>query len=261
MVTRLFYALFTLGAAFAPLLARAECVPDGKQDACAPAKKVGEWEKSAQFGFNMTKGNSETTLMTVGANANYDDGNNIWKLSGMYGYGEDKNLDDPEYGDTLRNDLRTSIKYDNLISDRSYLGMGSNFLYDDLAEVDYRVTLDPNIGYFILRDNSFKFKVEGGPSYVFERVAAVNNDYLAARAGQRFEWAITCTSKLYEQAELLLDTSDTNNYIVNAEAGVEAALATNLALVFTARETYDNQPAPDREKSDLALITSLKVLL
>lgn len=242
-----------------PATTVAECVPS--TDPCAPKKVVGEWEKSGLVGFNLTSGNSDTTLLTTGLKAALDKDGNLWNFGLEYGFGEDNDRNDPETGDTSRNDLRFNGRYDHLLSERLYAGFGTKFLYDEIADVDYRVNLDPNLGYFILRDNSFKFSLEGGPAYIFERVGGIEDDYLAARFGDRFEWAISCTSKLYQAAEVVMDVSDTDNYIVNAELGVEAALNASMALVLTIRESYDNVPAEGREKDDLAVISALKFLL
>jgi putative salt-induced outer membrane protein YdiY len=239
--------------------AAAECVPS--EDTCAPKKKVGEWDSSALIGFNLTQGNSETTLLTLGLKAALDKDGNVIDLAADYGYGEDKALDSEENGDTSRNDFRAAARYDRILGERFYVGFGAKFLYDEIADVDYRVNMDPNVGYYLLRDNSFKLRLEGGPSYVFEKVGGEEDDYFAPRLGDRFEWAITCTSKIYQQAEVLFDASDSDNYLVNAEVGIEAAIATNLALAFIIRETFDNQPAAGREKDDLAIISSLKVSL
>ena len=49
--------------------------------------------------------------------------------------------------------------------------------------------------------------------------------------------------------------------LINAEVGIEAAIATNLALVLSVKETFDNVPAEGREKDDLIVTTALKVSL
>jgi putative salt-induced outer membrane protein YdiY len=237
----------------------AECNP--ATDPCAPKKVQGAWDAGLSFGFNLTRGNSETALFNVGARADKDDGSDIYNLNASYNYGEDDNAVGPKGDSTTRNDFRGGGRWDHLLDDRVYAGLGSSFLYDEIADIDYRLSLDPGIGYYFLKDNTFKLRSEVGPSYVFERQGSENNDYLAPRIGEKFEWVLTCTSKFFQSAEVLFDISDSDNYIVNAEVGVEAALSSTLALVFTVREAYDNLPAIGREKSDLQVITALKVSL
>jgi len=237
----------------------AECIPT--VDGCTPAKDPSAWDKSLAFGLNVTSGNSETTLVNIGGKVARDFENNIWDFGVAYNYGEDKAREETNQDKTSRNDFRGNASYNRLLDERVFVGLGSKVFYDEIADIDYRVNVDPTAGYYFLKDNSFKFRGEAGPSYIFERVGAVDNDYLAPRVADKFEWFITCTSKLFQSAEVLFDVNDGDNYLVNAEVGLESALTTSLSLVFTVRETYDNVPAEGKEKDDLALITALKVTL
>lgn len=231
-------------------------------DPCAPKKKINSWDKSIAAGFNLTSGNTETTLLNLAFAAKKEDSDgNIFDSSAAFNYGTDDNARGPNSDDVTRNDVRGFARYDHLLSDNWYLGFGTSFLNDDLADIDYRVTVDPSPGVYLLKNDDYKFRVEAGPSYLFERVGGETDNYFAPRIAERFDWIISCTSKLYEKAEVLFDINDSDNYIVNAEAGVEAALSTDLALVFAVRNVYDNQPALDREKNDLQTITSIKVAL
>jgi putative salt-induced outer membrane protein YdiY len=231
-------------------------------DACAPKKVIDAWEKSVSAGFNLTRGNTETVLLTLGGAARKEDKEgNIYDFAGAFNYGEDNAIEKAGGDKVTRNDFRANGRYDKLLDDRWYLGIGSSFLNDELADLDYRITIDPSPGYYVLKNDDFKLRFEAGPSYVFEKSGGETNNYLAPRIADRFDWIISCTSKFYQKAEVLFDLDESSNYIVNAEIGIEAALSTDLAMVFTVRNVMDNQPAPDREKNDLQTISSLKVSL
>jgi putative salt-induced outer membrane protein YdiY len=58
--------------------------------------------------------------------------------------------------------------------------------------------------------------------------------------------------------EFLPQVDDFNNYILNGEIGVESALTKSWALSVILQDTYDNEPAPGREKNDVKLIAALK---
>ncbi len=237
----------------------AECIP--ADDPCAPQKKVGDWDKSLLFGLNLTNGNSETTLVTVGGNAHLERGSSVFDAVLDYGYGEDETNKTGDEDTTTRNDFRGAVQYDYLFTERAFAGLGAKIISDEIADIDYRLNINPSLGYYLLRDAAFKFRVEGGPSYVFEKVDGVEDDYFAPRIAEGFEWAITCTSKVFEKAEILFDINDSNNYIVDAEAGIEAAISSSLSLVVKVRNTYDNVPAADKENNDIAVISAIKVLL
>lgn len=237
-----------------------DCFAD--DSCCAVAEKdPSVWDRSVALGFNYTEGNSNTLLLNLNAKAARDYESNIWsfELDGNYGENDD-NAD--EEGDTITHeDLRAKASYKRLLSDRFYVGFGPEFFYDEIAKVDYRVKLNPFVGFFLVREDRFRFSVETGPSYVFEKLDGVKDDYLAPRVGQRLEWDISETAKLYEEAEYLLNIDDSDNYLVHAEAGIEAVLTSMLSLVLKVVDDYDNVPAADKERNDLAVISALQLTI
>lgn len=239
--------------------AHAACNP--AEDPCAPKKELDAWVKSLALGFNYTSGNSDTTNLSVLGGASRETADDIIDIAAAYGYGEDRARDGEGEDSKNKDDFRANADYKYLLSDRIFVGVGANFLYDDISDVDYRVSLVPTVGYFLLKDEDFKLSVDAGPGYTFERVADIEDDYFSPKVGERFDWTISCTSKIYQKAEIFFDTNDSDNYLVNAELGLESALSSSLSLVFLVRDTLDNQPAADREKNDLAMITALKVAL
>jgi putative salt-induced outer membrane protein YdiY len=178
-----------------------------------------------------------------------------------YNFGEDKNIQDEDGDNTTRNDVRVNAAYNYKYTERAYVGAGTKYLYDEIALVDYRLNLNPTLGYFLVKDSTFSFALEGGPGYTFEKVDSIEDNYFSPRIADRFDWIISCTSKLFQSTELLIDVNDSDNYIVNAEIGVEAALSSSLSLVVALRNAFDNQPAASIDKNDLTVISALKVAL
>lgn len=246
-----------VGALFATSLlagtANAAC--DAKDDPCAPKKAIDSWTKSLAAGLNYSSGNSDTAVVSILSQAGRETKEDILDFTASYGYGEDRSKEEKKNKD----EARAGASYKYLLGERLYAGAGANFLRDDIADVAYRVTVAPTIGYFLLKDADFKLSAEVGPGYTFEEVAKVDNDYFSPKLGERFEWTISCTSKLFQGVDVLLDTTDMDNTLVNAEVGVEAALSSSLSLVVLVRDTYDNLPALDREKNDVTVISALKV--
>lgn len=244
------------------LQASAECNP--ATDPCAPKKVLDAWQKSLAFGFNLTSGNSDTSLLTAMGKATKETSADSWDLGLAYSNGKDDNkvvADDSDLGTTTRNDVRSNASYKYLLSERTFTGVDANFLYDEVAKVDYRVNFGPTLGYYLIKNADYSFFVDAGPGYLFEKVDGVDNNYFAPKVGEGFTWVISCTSKLYETVNVLFDTEDSSNYIVNAEAGIESALSSTMSLLIGARQTFDNQPAAGLEKGDLAVISAIKVNL
>ena len=219
------------------------------------------WEKSVTFGFNLSRGNSDTVLLNLNGKAQREIDNNIYRFELDGNYGEDKDKERAGGDKKTQENLKGLAEYKRLLNERLFVGFGGVYLYDDISLIDYRVTLNPVVGYFLLKDDELKLSVEAGPSYIFEEVDNVEDDYLAPRIAERFEYVLSQTSKVYQSSELLIDADDSDNYIINSEAGIKASISANLSLVVTAKDSYDNQPALDREKNDLSVISGIQVSL
>ena len=233
-------------------LSAAACIP--------PPKDPAIWDKSVSLGFNLTDGNSNTLLLNSRVAIGRDYENNIWNfwLSGSYGERETKDTGENE---TTQQDVKGEASYKRLFDDTYYAGFGTTYLYDKISDIDYRVVLKPVLGLFLVRNDDYKLSVEAGPGYLFEEVGEVEDDYFAPFVGERFDWKISETSKLYEKAEVIFDINDSDNYVVNSEAGLEAAINSSLALVFAISDIYDGVPAEGKESNDLVVSTALKVTL
>jgi len=253
------YEGMLVGALILPVAAHAAC--NAGADPCAPKKELGAWDKSIALGFNYTSGNSDTTIITGLGNLSRETTDDTILANISYGYGEDRSRSAVGEGKTNRNDFRGAASYKYNISETFYGGFGGAYLHDQVADVSYRVTLNPTLGAYLVRNDDIKLGLEAGPSYLFEKVGGEDDNYLAPRIADRFDWILTCTSKLYQSTEVLFDTSESKNTLINSEVGIEAALSSSLSLVLLVRDTFDNLPAADREKNDIAMITALKVAL
>ncbi|HMO17136.1 MAG TPA: DUF481 domain-containing protein [Oligoflexia bacterium] len=220
--------------------------PDEKE------KKSDDWELGLSFGFNMSKGNADTRLLAAGINANREKDNNIYKLVFSGAEGEQESVTNQRF-------VRGDASYDRLVTERTYLGIGTTFLSDDIADVDYRTISNLSAGYFLLKDDDLKFSIETGPAYVFEKQGGVKDNFFAWRFGNDFSWQFSESGKIFQRAAFLLNTDDTNDYLLIAKAGVEAALNSWLSLVFAIEDRFDNSPAPTAKKNDVLITSSLKV--
>jgi putative salt-induced outer membrane protein YdiY len=215
----------------------------------APAKE-GKWESSAGIGLTLTSGNSDTVLVTGNAQTSRKWDQNELRLGVEGGYGEvegDRNID---Y-------VRGFGQYNRLFNERLYGYVRADALHDAIAEVDYRVTLSPGLGYYFIKEEKVTLSGEVGPGYVFEKVDGDENDYLTLRLAERFEWKISKTARLWQYLEYLPEVDDFENYIINGEIGVAADITKNLALKVYLQDTYDNMPAPGREENDLKLVAGI----
>jgi len=221
----------------------------------APAEAVKEapknpWVTSASLGFSLTRGNSETLLVTGNILTEKKWDKNEVRLGADGTYGED--------GDTTNAEQVHGFgQYNRLFTER-FFGYGRvDALHDGIADVEYRVTLSPGVGYYFVKNKSTTFSGEVGPGFVMEKQGDETHDYFTLRIAERAEHKLNDRVRLWESVEYLPQVDDFNNYIINAEIGIDTSITTKCSLKVFVVDTYDNDPAPDRKKNDLKLVAAI----
>ena len=103
--------------------------------------------------------------------------------------------------------------------------------------------------------------MEVGPAYVWEKVSGVTDNYLALRLGERFDYAISDTAKIWQSLEYLPKADDFGDYLLNVEVGAEAAMNSTMSLRLVLQNKHDSTPGDGLEKNDLVLIGGIGVTL
>jgi putative salt-induced outer membrane protein YdiY len=221
----------------------------------APAPKKG-WESSINAGLTLTRGNSESVQVTIGAQTQRKWDRDEVFLNAAFGYGQ---TEDPATGaDTKSADFVTAgAQWNHLFTPKLYGGLKLDFRHDDVADLDYRFTISPLIGYYVVKTERHSFNVEAGPSAVFEKQGGDEKNYIALRFAERSEHKIGNKAKVWQALEYLPQVDDFGNYILNFEAGIESAVTKAISLRLVALDNYDNEPAPGREKNDFKLIAGI----
>lgn len=207
-------------------------------------------ENSIAVGVTMTDGNSDTLLGT--ASVLHDrkrDGYSL-RLGADFAYGEDNDEKTTE-------NAKAVAEYRRECSERAYAFVNLTALYDDIADIDYRAVLSAGPGYYLMKDEAATLGVDIGPAYVREEVGGEENDDVALRVGERYERQLSPTAKCWQALEYLPVVDDFDDYLLNSEIGVEAAINSTASIRLVVKNAYDSTPAVDREKSDTTLIGAL----
>ena len=228
----------------------------GQEAATPPLEEKSPWERSAHLGATLTSGNSDTLLVTANVigSRKWDEHELILGADAAYGEVEDVKNAETLHGFT---------QYNRLFSERFYGYARVDALHDDIAEVDYRLTIGPGAGYYFIKrkDDTAKtatsLSAEVGPSFIIEKVGGVTDEYLALRIGEKFEHRFSDKARVWQMAEFLPQVDDFENFIINAEIGTESSLTDRLSIKVFLQNTYDNQPAEDRKKNDLKLVSAV----
>jgi putative salt-induced outer membrane protein YdiY len=237
----------------------------------APAAKVqatNQWDASIAAGLTITRGNSETFLSTLTFKAVRKWTNNevLLGAAGTYGESTTEVTEEKADGTKVKRDESNATtanaaayaQFNHSFTDRIYGGGRVDFVHDAIADLSYRITVSPLVGYYAIKNPQAKLSFEFGPSGVFEKKEATNScQYAALRLGDRFEYKFTPKSKVWQSFDVIPQVDRFSNYLLVAEIGGEAAFTQQFSLRAVLQDTYDNEPAEGRKKNDLKLITSL----
>jgi putative salt-induced outer membrane protein YdiY len=209
------------------------------------------WERSVSLGLSLTTGNSDT-LLIVGA----FEAKRVWErdefrgfITGAYGETEDEKSSES---------AEAIAQYKHLFSERFYGTLYGNLFHDAIADVAYRLTLSPGVGYYFIKSAKTQLSGDIGPSYVIEKLNGVDtDDYVGLRLAERLDHKLSDSAKVWQSLEWLPQIDDFENYILIFEVGVEAALTKTLSVRVVGQDRYDNQPAPGRQSNDISLVSSL----
>jgi putative salt-induced outer membrane protein len=230
-------------------LAQAQPVP--------AAEKKPAWETSAFAGLTLTRGNSETLLGSANIVTAKKWDHNELGLGADGTYGETKL---PGATNSVKNaeSIHGFGQYNRLFNERLYALGRVDALHDAIADVEYRVTLSVGAGYYFLKTTNTVLSGEVGPGYVFEKLGSDEHSYATLRLGEKFTQKLSSHARLWQSAEFLPQIDDFDNYLVNAEIGVEADITAHLSLSTFLQDTYKNHPAPGRKQNDLKLVAGVK---
>lgn len=217
------------------------------------------FKTSFAAGLTLTDGNSETmqanaSLTTEGEK----EGLGSVRAGAEAKYGQ-STVDGEE--DTTVNSAKGFANAKKTLTPLTFWDLDGSVLHDEIADIGYRATFGPGVGVYLMKTVQTALSVEAGPTYVWEEVAGVRDDYLAARFAERLDQVISPTAKLWEGVEYLPRVEDFSDYILTAEVGVEAAMTTRVNLRLVLQDKYDSTPGAGLEENDLSVIGALAVSL
>ena len=225
---------------------------DPPPDLKAEPKK---WDSVATAGVTLTRGNSKTFLGSLSLNTKRTWTDDEVLFGANAGYGENTTTG-------VRNTTDSYVKgfgqWNHFLTPKTYVGLRLAGDHDDVANLTYRATVSPLIGYYFVKQTNQFLAGEIGPAYIKEKFfGEKEHNYIALRVAERGERKFASGAKIWESVEWLPKIQDFNNYLVNAEAGVSAPINKALSVSLVVQDTYKNVPAAGKLKNDLKLIAGL----
>lgn len=208
------------------------------------------WLSSITLGFTMTRGNSDTLLVSGKFRTERKLARNEWLLGADGAYGEDNSVNNYET-------LHGFAQFNHFFTGRLY-GFGRvDALHDGIKDIRYRVTVSPGLGYYLLKQTNTTFAFETGPSFVTERQGNDNQNYAAWRLAERFEYKFASRARIWHSAEIIPQLDQSDNFIINADLGIESSISRELSLQVYVQDNYVNLPASTYRHNDVRIVSGV----
>jgi len=222
-------------------------------EVCASDEDPGShWTRKVALGMERKKGNTDKFSMNFDLSLDRTNTSHNIIINAKQSYGEDK-------GDKSTENGRIIAEYEKIVSERWYVPGSFTPEYDDIADVKYRVITSVGIGYFLLKNPTIRLSADIGPSLVNEEVGGETDHYLGGRVTSRLRIKLKNKAEIWFWGRYIPRLDDLANYLLNAEAGVEAPLGEWLGLRFVVTDDYNSQPAEGKENNDLTMTTAVSV--
>lgn len=212
------------------------------------------WEHTAAAGLGYSSGNSDSLTYHLRYLGTYRDDIRDAYFGADYYYAEYD-------GFTTKDSLSVFGSYNHLLTEKFYLGFGTRLLTDETSLLDYRVDLNPVIGYYFKRDDKGLFSIELGPGYAFESKDGESESFSTMRLAQHFDYRWSDTTRIRQSASLTPRVDDPASYIFEFSAGLDFRIRENWDIQQRIVHRVDLSPAFGQEKSDTLLTFGLSYSL
>ena len=204
-----------------------------------PAKEK-KLKDEFEFALINTTGNTEVTTLAAKNALTYqftEKWLGSWKIGALYNE-SDNEVNAERYF--------TDLRLEYTITDRFYTYGIGGWLKDRFSGYDGRYYVGPGVGYKFFKGPKHFLAGETGINYVYEELTDDStDDFLEGRLFGKYEYAFTEKNKFSQSLEYLQGFDDANNYLINSETALIAALNSYLSLKLSYIINYNNQPSSD----------------
>lgn len=221
-----------------------------------PTAPTNPWKTSVAAGVTVARGNTDSTQISLTGQTQKKMSDNTITLEADVLYGQSKIPDQSEQ--VTAQTYHGYAEYDRAFG--RFYGYGKlDGFHDGIADIKYRFSGTIGLGYYVLTNKTYDLEAEAGPGFIDEQLGEEHEKYFTLRLAEKAHYIISDTAKAWETFEFLPQVDNWNNYIVNAEIGVEAKLTkgNKLSLRSVIDDSYVNIPAVGRLKNDIKFITSI----
>jgi hypothetical protein len=213
------------------------------------------WAGGGSFGLALARGNSDTTNLATGFNADRKTTTDEWNLTfaSLYSTSTTNNVTS-----TTANTLGGTLRYDHNLTKRLFAFGLFTGMFDYAQDLDERVSPNGGLGLHVIASKTTTLDVLGGIGYTYENYATgLVNNFINANIGEEFTHNFTDTTSIYERFYFFPYLNDAGNYRGTANFGVASKFYHALTWNLDFGDIYNSQPVLGKKNNDLVLTTGI----
>ena len=250
-------ALVAAGVLSAAGPAPAQDLPDGGFSSQDPAEKELGWGGNADFGLTITSGNSETTSISVGANATREFARQRLSFSATY-------LRTTDEGEEVANRGAVGSSYRYFPGRRFYFTARGSGSFNEPAGLDLRLAPGAGAGYVLAEGENYQLSAEGGANWIRDAyVDGTTTSSFYYALAESFSLQINESTSLEQELRYNPKADDFSDYLLHGQATLTTQITDAIGIRLTLIDDYDATPfqgapgEPAAEKNDLTFITGV----
>lgn len=211
-----------------------------------------KWTGAIVAGAVLTRGNTESSTASLGADASRRSENDRISVGAGYYFANQR---DNNTGDksTIADNWFLKGKYDYFFTQKFYGYGNMRYEKDRIANLDMRFNPGAGLGYQWIENPGMNLYTEAGLAYLHEVYTRPDDtrDYMAARVAYHFDFALNTYVKGFHNMEIIPNVQDVEAFLLNTDVGLRAAMTERLFLEAKAQLAHNSQPSANRDKNDL----------
>lgn len=216
-----------------------------------------DWAGGGNLGFALARGNSDTTNLAIGFNADRKTTTDEWNvvIASLYSTSTASNVTT-----TTANTFGGAVMYSHNITPRLYgFGLFSG-LYDDLQDLNERLSPNGGLGYHVIASKVTTLDLQGGIGYTYENYSnGTINNYINANIGELLTYKFNANTTLTQNLYFYPYLNDGGNYRGVGNFGLASKFYRALTWNLNFGDIYNSKPIPGKKDNDLILTTGLGI--
>jgi putative salt-induced outer membrane protein YdiY len=215
------------------------------------------WSGFLQAGLSLTRGNSDTTNLALGANAVRATSRDKTSAYFTSLYATNKTSGSSL---TTANAVRGGVRYELNLSDRAFAFGFGDAEFDEFQMLDLRLVLGGGLGYYVKKAERTQFQIFGGGSlnkeYFSDNTKRTSGEVLV---GEDLTTRLSDRVAFSQRFVLFPNLSEGGEFRATFDSALVTKLNTWLDWHITLSDRYLSDPVAAAKKNDVLLTTGVRL--